>query len=135
MDNELSIKLFRLSTGEDIISSYIEDEKGYVIFKNPMKLIFRRVPTGSTVLVVLPWLPHELVKNDVAAINAHDIITILDLKDEMIEYYNNVVLSLEELDELNSGTLRERLFGGEEESEEVQSLDEVLKEKSKNIIH
>lgn len=135
MDNELSIKLFRLSTGEDIISSYIEDEKGYVIFKNPMKLIFRRVPTGSTVLVVLPWLPHELVKNDVAAINAHDIITILDLKDEMIEYYNNVVLSLEELDELNSGTLRERLFGGEEETEEVQSLDEVLKEKSKNIIH
>lgn len=135
MHNELSIKLFRLSTGEDIISSYIEDEQGYVIFKNPMKLVFRRIPTGSTVLAILPWLPHELVKDDVAAINSHDIVTVMDLKDEMIEYYHNVVLALEELDTLNEGSLREKLFGEENGIEEDESLEELIKEKNKNIIH
>jgi len=49
MNNELSIKLFRLATGDDIISAFVEDiESNSVILQHPMKLVFRRIPTGIT---------------------------------------------------------------------------------------
>ena len=69
MNNELSIKLFRLATGDDIISAFVEDiESNTIILQHPMKLVFRRIPTGATILAMMPWLPGELIKVDAACI-------------------------------------------------------------------
>lgn len=133
MNNELSTKLFRLSTGEDIISSYLEDiENQVVILQHPMKLVYRRIPSGATVMAVLPWLPAELIKNDYATIDAADIVTILDLKDTMVEYYNNVVANFVLHTQNSEDALREKLFGIEPEE---LNLETVMEEKNNNIIH
>ena len=67
MDN---VKIIRMQTGEDIMASMIEKEEQNetVVLNNPMRLVFRRLPTGQTVLMMMPWLPVELIKEDSAII-------------------------------------------------------------------
>jgi hypothetical protein len=135
MNNELSIKLFRLATGDDIISAFVEDiESNTIILQHPMKLIFRRIPTGATILAMMPWLPSELIKVDAACIDIAEIVTVLELKDDMVDYYLNVVekylLSNENSDEI----LRERLLGAMDHSE-LDNLEQVMEEKTNSVIH
>jgi len=135
MNNELSIKLFRLATGDDIISAFVEDiESNSVILQHPMKLVFRRIPTGATILAMMPWLPSELIKVDAAVIDLAEIVTILELKDDMVDYYLNIVekflLSTENADEI----LRERLLGAMDHSE-LDNLEQVMEEKTNSVIH
>lgn len=135
MNNELSIKLFRLATGDDIISAFVEEEETHsVILQHPMKLVFRRVPTGATIMAMMPWLPSELIKVDAACIDLADIVTVMELKDDMVDYYLNVVekylLSSENADEI----LREKLLGAMDHSE-LDNLEQVMEEKINSIIH
>ena len=135
MNNELSIKLFRLATGDDIISAFVEDiESNTIILQHPMKLVFRRIPTGATILAMMPWLPGELIKVDAACIDIAEIVTVLELKDDMVDYYLNVVekylLSTENADEI----LRERLLGAMDHSE-LDNLEQVMEEKTNSVIH
>ena len=135
MNNELSIKLFRLATGDDIISAFVEDiESNTIILQHPMKLVFRRIPTGATILAMMPWLPSELIKVDAACIDIAEIVTVLELKDDMVDYYLNVVekylLSNENSDEI----LRERLLGAMDHSE-LDNLEQVMEEKTNSVIH
>lgn len=135
MNNELSIKLFRLATGDDIISAFVEDEESNsIVLQHPMKLVFRRIPTGATILAMMPWLPSELIKVDAAVIDLAEIVTVLDLKDDMVDYYLNVVekylLSTENADEI----LRERLLGAMDHSE-LDNLEQVMEEKVNSVIH
>jgi hypothetical protein len=135
MNNELSIKLFRLATGDDIISAFVEDiESNTIILQHPMKLVFRRIPTGGTILAMMPWLPGELIKVDAACIDIAEIVTVLELKDDMVDYYLNVVekylLSNENSDEI----LRERLLGAMDHSE-LDNLEQVMEEKTNSVIH
>jgi hypothetical protein len=135
MNNELSIKLFRLATGDDIISAFVEDiESNSVILQHPMKLVFRRIPTGATILAMMPWLPSELIKVDAAVIDLAEIVTILELKDDMVDYYLNIVekflLSTENSEEI----FRERLLGAMDHSE-LDNLEQVMEEKTNSVIH
>ena len=135
MNNELSIKLFRLATGDDIISAFVEDEESNsIVLQHPMKLVFRRIPTGATILAMMPWLPSELIKVDAAVIDLAEIVTVLDLKDDMVDYYLNVVekylLATENADEI----LRERLLGAMDHSE-LDNLEQVMEEKVNSVIH
>jgi hypothetical protein len=135
MNNELSIKLFRLATGDDIISAFVEDiESNTIILQHPMKLVFRRIPTGATILAMMPWLPGELIKVDAACIDLAEIVTVLELKDDMVDYYLNVVekylLSTENAEEI----LRERLLGAMDHSE-LDNLEQVMEEKTNSVIH
>lgn len=135
MNNELSIKLFRLATGDDIISAFVEDEESNsIVLQHPMKLVFRRIPTGATILAMMPWLPSELIKVDAAVIDLAEIVTVLELKDDMVDYYLNVVekylLSTENADEI----LRERLLGAMDHSE-LDNLEQVMEEKVNSVIH
>jgi hypothetical protein len=99
-----------------------------------MKLIFRRIPTGATILAMMPWLPGELIKVDAACIDIAEIVTVLELKDDMVDYYLNVVekylLSNENSDEI----LRERLLGAMDHSE-LDNLEQVMEEKTNSVIH
>ena len=135
MNNELSIKLFRLATGDDIISAFVEDiESNSIVLQHPMKLVFRRIPTGATILAMMPWLPSELIKVDAACIDLAEIVTVLELKDDMVDYYLNIVekylLSTENADEI----LKERLLGAMDHSE-LDNLEQVMEEKTNSVIH
>jgi hypothetical protein len=125
MDN---VKIIRMQTGEDIMASMIEKEEQNetVVLNNPMRLVFRRLPTGQTVLMMMPWLPVELIKEDSAIIYTTDIITVIEPKESMKEYYENLVdKTIEEM--MNSEELLEqRLSNMEKEEQEEQKIAEEI---------
>jgi hypothetical protein len=132
-----NIKIIRLQSGEDVMADCIEDtEQGTVLLENPMHIIFKRIPTGQTVMMMMPWLPIELIKENSAIIYDSDILTIIDPKEDLINYYGQIVISAQERME-NS----ENIFGEDDDEEEVEEdidpeeLFELLKEKKKNKLH
>ena len=136
-----NIKIVRLQSGEDVICNYYADEEnGQVLLGDPMHLIFKRMPTGKTVMVMMPWLPMEIIKDNSALIYDSDILTIVDPKDELIHYYNqNVFYSLEAAE---GNSLAEQLLEDDEEDDEdedadmkVEELMEILQERKKNNLH
>ena len=87
-----NVKLIRMQTGEDIVATMQEEEDSDMIHLiDPMRLVFRRMPTGQTVMMMMPWLPVELIKENSAHVYSTDIITIVEPKEAMIRYYDKVV--------------------------------------------
>ena len=118
-----------MQTGEDIMASMIgEEEAETVLLEDPMRLIFRRMPTGQTVMMMMPWLPVELIKDNNALIYNSDIVTIIDPKESMIEYYENLViktlLEMEKSEDMIAGLLKEQ--AGENEDEEEYSMEDLI---------
>lgn len=118
-----------MQTGEDIISSIYEDmENDTVMLNNPMKVVIRRMPTGQTIFMMIPWLPIEIVKEDTAIIYASDIITMVEPKDSLIEYYYNAInqniLTMLKSEE----QLLQQLDDVDEDGEEYEISEEELQE-------
>ena len=127
MNNQPIIKIVRLQTGEDIISKITEDdESNMVLLNNPMRMIVKRVETGQSVFMMMPWLPIEVIKEDSAIIYNSDIVTMIEPKDSLVEYYqsmvNESILSLLHSEEMS--------FEEEETEEdgEYELTEEELKE-------
>ena len=122
-----------MQTGEDIMASMVgEEEAETVLLEDPMRLIFRRMPTGQTVLMMMPWLPIELIKDNNALIYNSDIITIIDPKESMIEYYENLViktmLEMDKSEAMIAGLLKEQAGeDDDDEEEEEYSMEELTK--------
>lgn len=149
--NELiqGVKIVRLQSGEDIIASIIEDDESeMVMLNNPMHLIFKRTSQG-TMMVMLPWLPIELIKDNMATIYSSDILTMVDPKDALIEYYGNMI-NTEQLKNMRDDTLVNNLkeamndnenddeFDIEEENEETLTKEEAMEmvhRKRSNRLH
>lgn len=133
---ELQIKILRLNTGEDIVGSCLmDDEHGCVSIENPMKVFIKRAspPLGQTALYMMPWLPLEIIEDNLATINYDDIITVVDPKKSFVEYYNNAVEEYE---------AQRKAQEGEEEKEEeeiddetMQDMLESLRESKRNRLH
>jgi hypothetical protein len=124
------VKIIRMQTGEDIMASMVgEEQEETVLLEDPMRLIFRRMPTGQTVMMMMPWLPVELIKDNNALIYNSDIVTIIDPKESMIEYYENLViktlLEMEKSEEMIAGLLRDQAGEGDE-SEEEYSMEDLI---------
>ena len=124
-----NVKLIRMQTGEDIMASMFEQEDSDQIQLNdPMRLVFRRMPTGQTVMMMMPWLPVELIKENSALIYSSDIITIIEPKETMIQYYDKLVertiKEMADSDEL----LQQLLDEHETEESEGHELSEQLKD-------
>jgi hypothetical protein len=132
-----NIKIVRLQSGEDVICNYYADDKnGVVLLADPMHLIFKRMPTGRTVMMMMPWLPIEIIKDNSAIVYDSDILTIIEPKDELIHYYNQNVFHSQELADDNS--IAEQLLETEDEDdleEKAEELLEILKERKKSNLH
>ena len=126
-----NVKIIRMQTGEDIMASMVgEEEEETVLLEDPMRLIFRRMPTGQTVMMMMPWLPVELIKDNNALIYNSDIITIVEPKESMIEYYENLViktmLEMEKSEEMIAGLLRDQAGEEDTEGEEEYSMEDLI---------
>ena len=141
--NELiqGVKIVRLQSGEDIIASIIEDDESeMVMLNNPMHLIFKRTSQG-TMMVMLPWLPIELIKDNMATIYSSDILTMIDPKDALIEYYGNMI-NTEQLKNMRDDTLvnnlKEAMNDNEDDDElsiEEENEETLTKQEAMEIIH
>ena len=139
--NELlqGVKIVRLQSGEDIIASIIEDnESEMIMLDNPMHLIFKRTSQG-TMMVMLPWLPIELIKDNIATIYSSDVLTIVDPKDALVEYYGNMI-NTQQLKDMRDNTMVENLKEALDDSEEDDFTEEeneetLTKAEAMEIIH
>ena len=136
MNNQPTIKIVRLQTGEDIISSIIEDDNSdMVLLNNPMRMIVKRIQTGQSVFMMMPWLPIEVIKEDSAIIYNSDIITMVDPKDSLVEYYQNMV-NESIVSGMNEDS-EEVFFESEEEDFELteEEIQEVENYKKNKLLH
>jgi hypothetical protein len=141
--NELiqGVKIVRLQSGEDIIASIIEDDESeMVMLNNPMHLIFKRTSQG-TMMVMLPWLPIELIKDNIATIYSSDILTMIDPKDALVEYYGNMI-NTEQLKNMRDDTLVNNLKEAMNDNEDDDDLDieeeneeTLTREEAMEIVH
>jgi hypothetical protein len=121
-----NVKIIRMQTGEDIMASMIgEEEAETVLLEDPMRLIYRRMPTGQTVLMMMPWLPVELIKDNSALVYNSDIITIVDPKESMVEYYDNLVMKTLVEMEKSEEMIEQLLKDQQEEQDEEYSVEEL----------
>jgi len=134
---ELQIKILRLNTGEDIVGfCLMDDEHGCVSIENPMKVHIKRAtpPLGQTALYMMPWLPLEIIEDNLATINYDDIITIVDPKKSFVKYYNNAVEEYEIQRKIQENEVEENEENDVDE-ETLQEMLESLRESKKNRLH
>lgn len=136
---EPNIRIVRLQSGEDIIADCIPSlDEDTVELKRPMHIIFKRIQTGRSIMMMMPWLPVELIKENTAHIYGADILTYIEPKDDLIEYYNNAVND-ENLETASTSSIRPQLFDENEEptDEELdeEELQELIEERKKNRVH
>lgn len=130
------IKIVRLQSGEDIIAGYVEDTKTETVqLINPMTVLYKKLASGTSILMVSPWLPIEIVENDSAMIYSSDILTVIEPKQNIIDYYQKTILELEtymnEREEINQETI---LDWGDDEDDDIEEItEEQIKEALEEI--
>ena len=125
----MNIKLVRMQNGDDIISDILQTGN-MVKLTNPMRLIFRRLPTGQTMMLIAPWLPNELIEEDHAIIANSDVLTYFNPKNKLVEYYNKMVeiniQRKEEFGKILDEYLQSEIETADLEVEETELPSEVL---------
>lgn len=134
-----NIKIIRLTSGEDIIADCVATEDEEVVrLKEPMHIIFKRIPSGKTIMLMMPWLPIEIIKENEACVYDSDILTSFEPKEELIEYYIKAVIENDAHMSTASG-ISSSYFDDEDEDEEEElddeELEEILKEKKVSRLH
>jgi len=134
-----NIRIVRLQSGEDIIADCIPNlDEETVELKRPMHIIFKRIQTGRSIMMMMPWLPVELIKENTAHIYGADILTYIEPKDDLIEYYNNAVND-EDLETASTSSIRPQLFDEYEdptdEELEEEELQELIEERKNSKVH
>jgi len=137
------VRIVRLQSGEDIIAGYSGNTNtNVVVLDNPMHLIFKRTSQG-TVMMMLPWLPIELIKDNIATVLSGDILTIVEPKDDLKEYYHNVI-NTTQMKMLKDNTLAENLreasddeYDDEDPEGDLTKEDvvEIINRKKTNRLH
>ena len=129
MDN---VRIIRLKDGEDIITSYHLNSNGTIEMYDPMTLFYKRLSAGKSMLLMSPWLPIELVQTNSACISMNEVLTIVEPRSALIEYYNNAVAEANEMisnftDQIDSSLLDDF------DSEEELDLEDEPEELQQNI--
>lgn len=139
------VRIVRLQSGEDIIAGYSGNTNtNVVVLDNPMHLIFKRTSQG-TVMMMLPWLPIELIKDNIATVLSGDILTIVEPKDDLKEYYHNVI-NTTQMKMLKDNTLSQNLRDASDEEDDDEDEDpegdltkedvvEIINRKKTNRLH
>jgi hypothetical protein len=143
MTQEMTTKFIRLVTGEDIVANcLIDNETQYVDVESPMKVIISRFNNSrKSILIMMPWLPLEVIDDEYATLKFEDILTMVDPKEAFIEYYNNTVdkyrklVESNEQDEMFTNELEDDFFEDEITDEEVAEHDELALEEALQSIN
>jgi hypothetical protein len=82
----MTVKLIRMTTGEDVVASIVEDTSDTISIKDPIVA----VPAGNNQLGFAPWSP--ILSDDVDKITVEKkfIIFISDVKSEVIDHYTKM---------------------------------------------
>lgn len=147
---KVEVKFIRLNTGEDIIGSCVfDDTESVLIVDRPMKVVVQRgVDYGKAMLLMMPWLPLEVIDDNAAILDYDSILTTISPKQSFVEFYYESITKYEQIIEENKNDEfffdDEPYLDGEEDDdesveeftdEEIDQMNEVIKERKKNLIH
>jgi|TARA_B100000780_G_C21110331_1_gene448658 hypothetical protein len=122
MDNQLNIKLVRLQSGEDVIADITSDSES-TILNRPMVLMVRRSAKGS-VMMMVPWLPIEIISDNMATLNNREIVTFTNPKNSLVEYYLNAIETVTREANNSNGVLEDFNLRTQTESEIEEYYDD-----------
>lgn len=128
MHNE-NIKILRLNDGEDIITDYHLEQGNIVVMNNPMTLFFKRLSVGKSMVLMQPWLPIELVDTNCAKIYANQILTVIEPKSALVDYYKNAVEESNDIvtkysDQIDESLLNDAYASSDDSLEEDEEYTE-----------
>lgn len=133
-----NIKIVRLQSGEDIMATCLEDEEhGTILLDNPMHIIFKRLPsTGQTVMMMMPWLPIEVIKDNSAIIYDSDVLTFIEPREDLVDYYGSAVVEAQlKMEKQTPLTDIDDDDEDDEEDYDAEDLFELMKSKDKGSVH
>jgi len=128
MHNE-NIKILRLNDGEDIITDYHLEQGNIVVMNNPMTLFFKRLSVGKSMVLMQPWLPVELVDTNCAKIYSNQILTVIEPKSALVDYYKNAVEESNDIvtkysDQIDESLLNDAYASSDDSFEEEEEYTE-----------
>jgi hypothetical protein len=129
MDN---VRIIRLKDGEDIIALYHLNSNGIIEMYDPMTLFYKRMSAGKSMLLMSPWLPIELIQTNSACISMNEVLTIVEPRSALIEYYNNAVAEANEVVANFNDQIDNSLLDEFDSDEELDLEDELPQEPSTN---
>lgn len=96
------LKILRLRDGEDIIA-YVEDYgKGQIVLRSPMMVMIKHDPrNGKQTVLMDHWLPINIIQENEATINEHEILCSFDPTADISEYYIQAISAIDQYN-LNS---------------------------------
>jgi len=132
-----TIKIVRLQSGEDVMATCLQDEEhGTVLLDNPMHIIFKRLPTtGQTVMMMMPWLPIEVIKDNSAIIYDSDILTFIEPREDLVDYYASAVVEAQlKMDKKTPLTDIEDDDEDDDEEFDAEDLFEIMRDEKKGTL-
>jgi hypothetical protein len=151
-EQDVSIKIIRLTSGEDVVGSCVFDytpDEGNVLIMNPMLVMFNRLKSrGNSVLLMAPWLPSEILDENMVLITYDNILTIMNPTKDFIEYYqhyaekfNQHVVDnklMDSFDNLSESDLQDEIDELDDSDHEDEFLEHILQSQDtskKRTIH
>jgi hypothetical protein len=93
-------------------------------------------------MMMMPWLPIEIIKENNATIYGTDILTVIEPKEDLIEYYGKAVLEAQEIMEKkkirginDDDFLDEEDEDDDEEELQVEDIIDLMREKKNKRLH
>ena len=124
-------KVLKLSTGETIIGSVVEETKGYVDVEKPIKVLVIPRGTDSFQVMLIKWDP--TTNFDLPArIFKSSIVSVAEPNDEFRTSYMEIYNKYEEKQEVVSA-IEEEPSSVDDLSEELETLVEMLSQSSNNV--
>lgn len=112
------VKIVRLVSGEDVIA-YFEEDEDYVLLGSPMCVFFKRLQSGKSMMMMSPWIPMEIVEDDIISIHASQILTVMNPKKHISDYYKQMIFDVE-----NDLDLDESLRDASPTDDELNAVEE-----------
>ncbi len=127
---ETTIKIFRLSCGDDIIAAVKKKENKYKLI-NPIIFMLRSDnKTGNQVVNMSFWLPVSLMDKNETVIDVKDILAVVDPSADFAEYYLGAV------ETINSSIMSFKSDDDPLSEENMMSiLDSMTVGNNDNLIH
>jgi hypothetical protein len=128
---EITIKIFRLNCGEDIIAKVEKKDNKYKLTHPIVFMLRNDNKTGSQIVNMSFWLPVSLMDKNEAIIQDRDILTMVDPSSDFAEYYLGAV------ETINSSLMSFKSDDDEHLTEEnmMSILDSMSVGNNNNLIH
>jgi hypothetical protein len=119
---ENNIRIIRLKDNNDIIAN-MDFREDFVILYDPLLMHVQHYKGNQGQLVLINYLPHSLITENIATISVSDILLTMNPNLEMVEHYLDTVEKSKSLQVKGMEDLTD---------EEMANMMEVMEEMSKS---